>query len=52
MTVALNWASGVTIPLGTGRKLGVIEIRPGGDADQPPVLVVEDVAERASSAER
>jgi hypothetical protein len=46
-----NWRPGDTIPLGAGRSLRVVHVR-DDDADQPPVLVVEDVAERASSAER
>jgi len=37
-----NWRAGDTIPLG-GRTLRVVGIR-DDDADQPPVLVVEDVA--------
>jgi hypothetical protein len=37
-----NWRSGDTIPLG-GRTLRVVRVR-DDDADQPPVLVVEDVA--------
>jgi hypothetical protein len=43
-----NWRSGDTIPLGRDRTLRVVAVR-DDDADQPPVLVVEDVAERASS---
>jgi hypothetical protein len=39
-----NWSPGDTIPLGRGRMLRVVEIRPPQDDDQPPVLVVEDVA--------
>jgi hypothetical protein len=38
-----NWRPGDTIPLGR-RSLRVIGIR-DDDADQPPVLVVEDMAE-------
>jgi hypothetical protein len=49
-TTVTNWRPGDTIPLGRDRTLRVIEIR-DDDADRPPVLVVEDVAERASSAE-
>jgi hypothetical protein len=46
-----NWRSGDTIALGPGRMLRVVRLR-DDDADQPPVLVVDDVSERASSAER
>ena len=38
-----NWRAGDTIPLGEGRMLCVVSIR-DDDAEQPPVLVVEDVA--------
>jgi hypothetical protein len=38
-----NWSSGDTIPLGR-RTLRVLDVR-DDDADEPPVLVVEDVAE-------
>ena len=38
-----NWRSGDTIPLGHSRTLRVVGVR-DEDADQPPVLVVEDVA--------
>jgi hypothetical protein len=38
-----NWRSGDTIPLGAHRTLRVVDIR-DDDADQPPVLVVEDMA--------
>jgi hypothetical protein len=38
-----NWRVGDTIPLGR-RVLRVVELR-DDDADQPPVLVVKDVAE-------
>jgi hypothetical protein len=37
-----NWSSGDTIPLGAGRALRVVDV--GDDGDQPPVLVVEDMA--------
>ena len=37
-----NWRAGDTIPLGQ-RTLCVVRVR-DDDADQPPVLVVEDVA--------
>jgi hypothetical protein len=39
-----NWRAGDTIPLGE-RTLRVVGLR-DEDADQPPVLVVEDLAER------
>ena len=42
-----NWRAGDVISLGR-RQLRVVGKR-DDDADQPPVLVVEDVAERASS---
>ena len=38
-----NWKAGDTIPLGR-RMLQVVGVR-DDDADQPPVLIVEDVAE-------
>jgi len=38
-----NWGPGDTIPLGRGRALRVVFV-PDDDADQPPVLVVEDGA--------
>jgi hypothetical protein len=44
-----NWRVGETIPLGRGRTLRVVGIVVSND-DEPSVLVVEDVAERASSA--
>jgi hypothetical protein len=44
-----NWRPGDTIPLSAGRSLRVIRIR-DDDADQPPVLVVEDAAYEATSA--
>jgi hypothetical protein len=37
-----NWRSGDTIPLGT-KTLRVVRVR-DDDGDEPPVLVVEDVA--------
>jgi hypothetical protein len=37
-----NWKAGDTIPLGA-RTLRVVRVR-DDDADQPPVLVVEDMA--------
>jgi hypothetical protein len=36
-----NWDSGDTIPMGAQRTWRVVRVR---DADQPPVLVVEDAA--------
>jgi hypothetical protein len=39
-TAVPNWSEGDTIPLG-GRTLRVVAVR-DDDADQPPVLVVED----------
>ena len=51
ITVAVpNMRPGDTIPLGKSRTLRVVRVR-DDDADRPPVLVVEDMAERASSAE-
>ena len=41
-SVVPNWSSGDTIPLGH-TTLRVVDVR-DDDADQPPVLVVEDVA--------
>jgi hypothetical protein len=38
-----NWRPGDTIPLGRSRTLRVIGVR-DDEADQPPVLVVEDAA--------
>jgi hypothetical protein len=38
-----NWRPGDTIPLGPNRTLQVVRIR-DDDADQPPVLVVQDLA--------
>jgi hypothetical protein len=40
-TTVTNWRPGDTIPLGRSRTLRVIAIR-DDDADQAPVLVVED----------
>jgi hypothetical protein len=42
------WRPGDVIWLGADRSLRVLGVR-DDDADQPPVQVVEDVAERASS---
>jgi hypothetical protein len=41
-TAVTNWRPGDTIPLGH-ETLRVVRVR-DDDADQPPVLVVEDVA--------
>jgi hypothetical protein len=38
-----NWGPGDTIPLGANRTLRVVDVR-DEDAEQPPVLVVEDLA--------
>jgi hypothetical protein len=38
-----NWSPGDTIPLGANKTLRVVEVR-DDDADQAPVLVVEDAA--------
>ena len=38
-----NWRTGDVIPLGANRTLRVVDIR-DDDAEQPPVLVVEDMA--------
>lgn len=46
-TTELNWRQGDVIPLGRDRSLRVLGVR-DDDADQPPVLVVEDMPERAS----
>jgi hypothetical protein len=43
-----NWRTGDTIPLGRDRTLRVVGIVVSDD--EPSVLIVEDVAERASSA--
>ena len=47
-SVVPNWRAGDTIPFGH-KTLRVVSIR-DDDADQPPVLVVEDVAEAGNSA--
>ena len=44
----LNWRQGDKIPLSADRTLRVLGVR-DDDADQPPVLVVEDMPARASS---
>jgi hypothetical protein len=48
-TAVPNWSAGDTIPLGRDKTLRVVEVRLGGDDES--VLIVEDVAEGASSAE-
>ena len=45
----LTWRQGDVIPLGASRSLRVLGMR-DDDADRPPVLVVEDMAETASGA--
>lgn len=45
-----NMRPGDTIPLPRGRTLRVVQVR--FYPDQDPALVVEDVAQRASSARR
>ena len=42
-TAVTNWRPGDTIPFGPGKTLRVVRLR-DDDADQPPVLVVEDLA--------
>jgi hypothetical protein len=44
----LTWRQGDTIPLNADRTLRVLGVR-DDDADQPPVLVVEDIAGSATS---
>ncbi|MGN6431610.1 MAG: hypothetical protein ACTHNB_12910 [Gaiellaceae bacterium] len=39
-----NWSSGDTIPFGAAKTLRVVDVR-DDEAEQPPVLVVEDMAE-------
>ena len=46
-----NWRAGDTIHLGRGRALRVVGIVVSAD-DEPSVLIVEDMAETASSGER
>jgi hypothetical protein len=43
-TAVPNWRPGDTISLGANRALCVVGVR-DDDADQPPVLVVEDMSE-------
>jgi hypothetical protein len=50
-TTILRWEPGDTIPVDARRTLQVVRVR-DDDADQAPTLVVQDVAERASSADR
>lgn len=40
-TAVPNWSPGDTIPLGSNWTLRVVEIRPGLEPDDDPVLVVE-----------
>jgi hypothetical protein len=40
-TAVTDWRPGDTIPLGAKKSLRVVRLR-DDDADQPPVLVVED----------
>jgi hypothetical protein len=50
-TAVPNWSAGDTIPLGRERSLRVVGIVVSNE-DEPSVLIVEDVAERASGAEQ
>jgi hypothetical protein len=45
----LSWKQGDEIPLGRDRKLRVLGVR-DDDADQPPVLVIEDMPSSGSGA--
>jgi hypothetical protein len=47
-STVLRWRQGDTIPLTRDRTLRVLGIR-DDDADRPPILIVEDLPERASS---
>ena len=47
-TAVPNWSAGDTIHLGRGRTLRVVAVR-DDDADQAPVLVVEDLSGSATS---
>jgi hypothetical protein len=47
-STVLTWRQGDTIPLGADRTLRVLGVR-DDDADQPPVLVVEDMPGAATS---
>jgi hypothetical protein len=40
-TAVPNWSPGDTIPLSASRTLRVVEIRPGPEPDDDPILVVE-----------
>jgi hypothetical protein len=40
-SAASSWHAGDSIPLGRDRALRVTDIRPGDEADDDPVLVVE-----------
>jgi len=40
-TAVPNWSAGDTIPLGRDRILRVVDVRPGQEPDEDPVLVVE-----------
>ena len=40
-TAIPNWGPGDTIPLGVGRTLRVLEIRPRKDPDEPTILIVD-----------
>jgi hypothetical protein len=42
-TAVPNWRAGDTIPLGA-RTLRVVQVR-DNEAEEPPVLIIEDVAE-------
>ncbi|HET8874475.1 MAG TPA: hypothetical protein VFM83_12395 [Gaiellaceae bacterium] len=46
-----NWSAGETISFGPGKMLRVVDVLPAQGGDGPPVLVVQAVSERASSAE-
>ena len=43
MSAVPNWSPGDTIPLGRDRTLRVVDVH-DDEADEPPVLVFEDVA--------
>jgi hypothetical protein len=40
-TAVPNWRAGDTIPLGRDRILRVVDVRPGRELEEDPVLVVE-----------
>jgi hypothetical protein len=50
-TAVPSWRPGDTIPLGRSRTLRVIAVR-DDDADQAPVLVVEDSSSQTGTDER